>query len=177
MGLDLAAQYPVVQATFDEANEVMTKELGRPLTDFIRRNPDIPEEEQFERLRDTKISARDLDRRRHHDDRRRGAWRPCLTWSRVTLSEKYAAAVAAGILSFKDALIAVSARVRDGRCPDRGQGPDGRHRRQCGHRAGGLAEIPGYVVPANKNCSTQTVIAGAQGLSRRPSRPSCPVAS
>ena len=46
MGLDLAAQYPVVQATFDEANEVMIKELGRPLTDFIRRNPDIPEEEQ-----------------------------------------------------------------------------------------------------------------------------------
>ena len=40
---------PMVQATFDEANEVMTKELGRPLTDFIRRNPDIPEEEQFER--------------------------------------------------------------------------------------------------------------------------------
>ena len=26
-----------------------------------------------------------------------------------------------------------------------------------------LAEIPGYVVPANKNCATQTVIAGASG--------------
>ena len=38
MGLDLAEIYPVVRATFDEADEVMTPELGRLLRDFILRN-------------------------------------------------------------------------------------------------------------------------------------------
>ena len=55
MGLDLAEVYPVVRATFDEADEVMLPNC-RPLRDFIRRNPEIPEAEQFERLRDTEIS-------------------------------------------------------------------------------------------------------------------------
>ena len=74
---------------------------------------------------------------------------------------EYAAAVAAGILSFKDALLAVSARGREManvQIEDKG--------RMAGIASGEetvqevLAEIPGYVVPANKNCPTQTVIAG-----------------
>ena len=35
---------------------MLPERLGRPLRDFIRRNPDISEAEQFERLRDTEIS-------------------------------------------------------------------------------------------------------------------------
>ncbi|MEC8192296.1 MAG: SDR family NAD(P)-dependent oxidoreductase [Myxococcota bacterium] len=162
MGLDLAEMYPVVAATFDEADEVMTPELGRPLRDFIRRNPEIPEEEQFERLRDTEISQpatltvdvailRLLAAHGILPDMVAGH----------SLGE-YAAAVAAGILSFRDALVAVSARGREMagvQIDDKG--------RMAGIAASVdkvqevLAEIPGYVVPANKNCATQTVIAGA----------------
>ncbi len=164
MGLDLAEIYPVVQATFDEADEVMTPELGRPLRDFILRNPEISEEEQFERLRDTEISqpaTLTVDIALMRLLAAHGVYPDMVAGH--SLGE-YAAAVAAGILTFKDALIAVSARGREMasvQIEDKG--------RMAGIAASVekvqevLAEIPGYVVPANKNCATQTVIAGASG--------------
>ncbi len=161
MALDLAEAYPVVRDTFAEADLVMQDETGRTLTSYIRRDPSIDEEAQFEALRATQISQ------------------PATLMVDVAILRlmagygifpdvvaghslgEYAAAVAAGILSFKDALLAVSARGREMAAieiPDPG--------RMVGIASGVdtvqevLAEIPGYVIAANKNCPTQTVIAG-----------------
>ncbi|MGB0638241.1 MAG: beta-ketoacyl synthase N-terminal-like domain-containing protein, partial [Myxococcota bacterium] len=161
MGLDLAAVYPVVQATFDEANEAMMPELGRPLTDFIRRNPEISAEAQFERLRDTEISQPATLTVDIAIMRLLGAHGIFPDMVAGHSLGEYAAAVAAGILSFQDALTAVSARGREMaavQIEDKG--------RMAGIAASVekvqevLAEIPGYVIPANKNCASQTVIAG-----------------
>jgi acyl transferase domain-containing protein/NAD(P)-dependent dehydrogenase (short-subunit alcohol dehydrogenase family)/phosphopantetheinyl transferase len=161
MALDLAEAYSVVRDTFAEADAVMQDETGRTLTSYIRRDPSIDENDQFEALRATQISQ------------------PATLMVDVAILRlmagygiypdvvaghslgEYAAAVAAGILSFKDALLAVSARGREMAAieiPDPG--------RMVGIASGVdtvqevLAEIPGYVIAANKNCPTQTVIAG-----------------
>jgi len=161
MALDLAEAYPIVRDTFAEADAVMKDETGRTLTSYIRRDPSIDENDQFEALRATQISQ------------------PATLMVDVAILRlmagygifpdvvaghslgEYAAAVAAGILSFKDALLAVSARGREMAAieiPDPG--------RMVGIATGVdtvqevLAEIPGYVIAANKNCPTQTVIAG-----------------
>ncbi len=161
MGLELAQRYPIVAETFAEADRVMTPELGRPLTSFIRRDPSMSEAEQFARLQDTAISqpatlAVDIAILR-------------LLASFGVLPDmvaghslgEYAAVVAAGIMSFEDALIAVSARGREMAAvkiddPGRMAGIAASEERVVEV----LAEIPGYVVAANKNCPTQTVIAG-----------------
>ena len=56
MGLDLMERFEVVRKTFEEADAVMLPELGRPLTSFIRRDPSIEQDVQFEALRATEIS-------------------------------------------------------------------------------------------------------------------------
>src|SRR5690606_31482465 len=74
---------------------------------------------------------------------------------------EYAAAVAAGIFTFEEALHAVSARGREMasiQLEDPGK--------MAGVATGAatvdeiLAEVDGYVIAANKNCPSQTVIAG-----------------
>jgi acyl transferase domain-containing protein/phosphopantetheinyl transferase len=161
MGLKLAERYPIVAQTFEEADRVMLPELGRPLTAFIRPDPSLSQAEQFARLQDTAISqpatlAVDI-----------GILRLLAGFGVLpdmvaghSLGE-YGAVVAAGIMSFEDALVAVSARGREMaavKIDDPG--------RMAGIAAAEqtvievLAEIPGYVVAANKNCPTQTVIAG-----------------
>ncbi len=161
MGLDLAERYPVVAETFRVADEVMEPILGRTLTSYIRRDPALDEDAQFEALRATEISQpatlcvdiailRVLAAHGVLPDMVAGH----------SLGE-YAAAVAAGIMSFEDALQAVSARGREmaniklddpGRMAGIATGVD--------NVMGVLAEVPGYIVAANKNCPTQTVIAG-----------------
>ena len=161
MGLDLAAHYPIVADTFREADEVMAPLLGKPLTDYIRRDPSLTEDDQFERLRDTEISQPATLTVDVAILRLLASFgvRPDVVAGH-SLGE-YGAAVAAGILSFRDALTAVSARGREMaavQLDDKGK--------MAGIAAGVetvmevLAEVPGYVVPANKNCPAQTVIAG-----------------
>ncbi len=161
MGLDLAEQFPVVAATFAEADEVMTPLLGRSLTSLIRRDDALSEEEQFERLRDTAISQPATLTVDVAILRLMSAYgvRPDMVAGH-SLGE-YGALVAAGILTFREALVAVSARGREMaavKLDDVGK--------MAGIAASTdvvmevLAEVPGYVVPANKNCPTQTVIAG-----------------
>ncbi len=161
MGLDLAEKYPLVADTFREADEVMAPLLGRPLTSFIRRDASLTEDEQFEALRDTAISQPATLTVDIAILRLLSAWgvRPDMVAGH-SLGE-YGAAVAAGILSFRDALLAVSARGREMaavKLDDFGK--------MAGIAAGAdvvmevLAEVPGYVVPANKNSPGQTVIAG-----------------
>ncbi|MSQ01624.1 MAG: SDR family NAD(P)-dependent oxidoreductase [Myxococcales bacterium] len=161
MGLDLCERYPIVAATFREADAVMEPLLGQPLTALIRRDEAMSEEDQFERLRDTAISqpatlAVDVALLRLLSAY---GVRPDMVAGH-SLGE-YGALVAAGILSFKDALVAVSARGREMasvKLDDVGK--------MSGIAASTdvvmevLAEVPGYVVPANKNSPSQTVIAG-----------------
>jgi malonyl CoA-acyl carrier protein transacylase len=161
MGLDLAAHFPVVADTFREADEVMEPLLGRPLTGFIERNPALTEEEQFEALRATEISQPATLTVDTAILRLLAAWGLAPDVVAGHSLGEYGAAVAAGMLSFRDALTAVSARGREMaavRLDDKGK--------MAGIAASVetvmevLAEVPGYVVPANKNCPTQTVIAG-----------------
>ncbi len=74
---------------------------------------------------------------------------------------EYAACVASGVLSFPDALYAVSARGREMahvKVADNGK--------MATVAAGAhkvdpiIKDVPGYVIAANKNCHAQTVIAG-----------------
>ncbi len=161
MGLDLCDRYPVVAETFREADAVMEPLLGKPLTSLIRRDEAMSEEEQFERLRDTAISQPATLTVDVALLRLLSAYgvRPDMVAGH-SLGE-YGALVAAGILSFKDALVAVSARGREMaavKLDDVGK--------MSGIAASTdvvmevLAEVPGYVVPANKNSPSQTVIAG-----------------
>ncbi len=161
MGLKLAERYPIVAKTLAEADAVMLPELGRPLTSFIRPDPDLSQAEQFTRLQDTAISqpatlAIDIAILRLLAGF--GVFPDMVAGH--SLGE-YAAVVASGIMSFEDALVAVSARGREMAAvkiddPGRMAGIAAPEERVIEV----LAEIPGYVVAANKNCPTQTVIAG-----------------
>ncbi len=161
MGLDLCDRYPIVAETFREADAVMEPLLGKPLTALIRRDEAMSEEDQFERLRDTAISQPATLTVDVALLRLLSAYgvRPDMVAGH-SLGE-YGALVAAGILTFRDALVAVSARGREMagvKLDDVGK--------MSGIAASTdvvmevLAEVPGYVVPANKNSPTQTVIAG-----------------
>ncbi len=164
MGLDMAAEYDVVARTFAEADEVMSSELGRPLSDYIAGRVIKDPKEAFEALRNTEIAQ------------------PATLTVDVALLRllacygvypdvvaghslgEYGALVASGMMTFSDALQAVSARGRE---------MAGIVLEDPGLMAGiaasaevvqsVLAEVAGYVVAANKNCPSQTVIAGATG--------------
>ncbi|MEC7242501.1 MAG: beta-ketoacyl synthase N-terminal-like domain-containing protein, partial [Myxococcota bacterium] len=162
MGLELAKRFDVVRDTFAQADEVMTPELGRPLTDYIAAKVHDTKEASFEALRATEISQPatltvDISILRLLASY--GVY-PDLVAGH-SLGE-YGALVAAGMMEFTDALRAVSARGREManvEIPDKGK--------MAGIAASTkvveevLAEVQGYVVAANKNCPTQTVIAGA----------------
>ena len=162
MGLELAKKFDVVRDTFAEADEVMTPELGRPLTDYIAAKVHDTKEASFEALRATEISQPatltvDISILRLLASY--GVY-PDLVAGH-SLGE-YGALVAAGMMEFTDALRAVSARGREManvEIPDKGK--------MAGIAASTkvveevLAEVQGYVVAANKNCPTQTVIAGS----------------
>ncbi len=162
MGLDLAGHFEVVARTFAEADAVMAPELGRPLTDYIAGRLHSDPGEAFEALRDTEISqpaTLTLDVAILRLLASYGVYPDVVAGH--SLGE-YGALVAAGMMDFEDALKAVSARGRE---------MAGIVLEDPGRMAGiatsterveaVLAEVPGYVVAANKNCPTQTVIAGA----------------
>jgi acyl transferase domain-containing protein/acyl carrier protein/NAD(P)-dependent dehydrogenase (short-subunit alcohol dehydrogenase family)/phosphopantetheinyl transferase len=162
MGLDLAARWPVVADTFAEADRVLTGPLGRPITSFIRLQEGEDAAAKEDLLRQTEYSQ------------------PATLTIDVALLRllvaygvmpdmvaghslgEYGAAVAAGVMSFEQSLLAVSARGREMasiRIDDPGK--------MAGIAAATnvvdevLADVGGYVIAANKNCPTQTVIAGA----------------
>jgi malonyl CoA-acyl carrier protein transacylase len=162
MGMELAKRYPVVAHTFAEADEILQTEIGGSLKSFITPNPDLDPEEQFQRLQATEIAQpatltmdiaimRLLNQHGIHAEMVAGH----------SLGE-YSAAVAAGVLTFQDALIAVSARGREMaavQIDDPGKmasvSTDSITVEEI------LSQIDEYVVAANKNCATQTVIAGS----------------
>ncbi|MCJ7625977.1 MAG: acyltransferase domain-containing protein, partial [Anaerolineaceae bacterium] len=157
---------PIVSETFREADEVMQPLLdGRTLTSYIFIDGDEDEIRQAtEALRDTKITQ------------------PAVLTVSVALMRllasygftpdvvvghslgEYAALVNAGVLSFADALVVVSARGRamdsvsmgDNGCMAAVSAP-------IENVENILADVPGYVVIANINSPTQSVIGGVTG--------------
>jgi malonyl CoA-acyl carrier protein transacylase len=160
---DLAERYPVVADTFAEANRILEPLIGQCLTDIVWTHADDEESKARANaaLKQTEITQ------------------PAMLTADVAMFRllaeygvkpdmvaghslgEYGACVAGGVLSFADALYAVSARGREMagvEVPDTGKmasisGPVTKVDEV-------LAGVPGYVIAANKNCPTQTVIAG-----------------
>ena len=159
---DLADRFPVVRDTFDEADRVLAGLIDKPLSEYIFSEEGTERAEDY--LRQTKITqpavlTADI------------AVFRLLTSLGVTpqmvaghsLGE-YAACVAAGILTFPEALHAVSLR---GRAMSEIDVPDpGKMASMTGdeQEARALMQgIPGYLDIANKNGPRQTVVAGESG--------------
>ncbi|MEZ4317290.1 MAG: SDR family NAD(P)-dependent oxidoreductase [Myxococcota bacterium] len=162
MGLDLAEAYPVVAETYAEADRIVAPTLGRGITDFIRCLPGEDRDAKEEVLKRTEYSqpaTLTLDVAILRLFAAYGV-QPDMVAGH-SLGE-YGAAVAAGILTFDQALLAVSARGREManiRLDDPGKMAGIATNTETVEEV--LAEVQGYVVAANKNCPSQTVIAGA----------------
>ncbi len=155
---------PIVRETFAEADRVMGPILGQPLTEYVYKNEADPTAMQAaeEALKDTTICqpamvASDIAIMRLLD---KHGVKPDIVMGH-SLGE-WAAAVGAGMVTFPEALVAVSARARamaSVSIGDKGKmasvaGPAD----EIGRR---LPEIGGYLTLANINSRKQTVIAGA----------------
>ncbi|MHB8586542.1 MAG: ACP S-malonyltransferase [Thermoplasmatota archaeon] len=152
MLLDLAQVYPVVRATFDEADAVLAPLLGAPLSTFLQDDAALARTE----ITQPAVLTADI-----------ALYRLLRQWKIApdavaghSLGE-YAALVAAGVMRFDDALRAVSARGRE--MAQVKVADPGLMAAVSGDAAmveSVLREVEGYVVPANKNSPDQTVIAG-----------------
>ena len=154
---------PLVANTFREADEVMTPILGKPLTSFIFVEGDAASLAQAEiDLRNTTITQPAMLTANIALLRlmKKFGFKPDMVIGH-SLGE-YAALVAAGVLSFADALKVVSARGRemakvsweDNGCMAAVSGP-------LSDVENILKTIDGYVVIANINSPVQSVIGGA----------------
>ncbi len=159
---DLCPVEPVIQRTFEEADAVMTPILGRPLTDFIFSRPDEPDTSRAEQeLRNTAITQPAVLTANVALLRLLQQYGFAPDWVIGHSLGEYAALVAAGVLTFAEALEVVSARGRemskvamaDNGCMAAVSGPIDEVQRL-------LQQVPGYVVIANLNSPVQSVIAG-----------------
>ncbi len=161
---DLRDKYTVVRETFDEADRLMEPVLGKKLSSIIF-SPEGASPEavkaQEEILKQTEytqpaVLAADVAILRLL---RAYGLEPDVVCGH-SLGE-YGALVAAGVLEFKDALLAVSARAKEMasvKVPDPGKMASIALPAEKVEST--LAGITGYVAVANKNCPSQTVIAG-----------------
>ena len=162
---DLASKYKVVQDTFDEADRLLMGIIGQTLTDTLWSKPGETKEQIAEReaaIKKTEMTqpavlTADIAMMRLLSS---FGIKPDVVMGH-SLGE-YAAAVAAGIFDFENGLKAVCTRgkvMSEIRVADNGKmasvaAPVEKVEPE-------LARISGYVAVANKNCPTQTVIAGA----------------
>ncbi|MCX5789572.1 MAG: beta-ketoacyl synthase N-terminal-like domain-containing protein, partial [Elusimicrobia bacterium] len=161
---DLRDKYQVVADTFEEADRIMQGFIGEKLSDILfTKGGETPERiaQMEERIKQTEITQ------------------PAVLTAGVAVMRlletygikpdvvighslgEYGALVGSGIVTFSDALLAVSARAKEMasvNVPDHGK---------MASISGPLAKvepvlktIDGYVAIANKNCPIQTVIAG-----------------
>ena len=162
MGLELAKTYPIVQETLATAEHIFHQETGTSLLSIMQGISNASIEEQEQQLQDTRISqpatlavdisiARLLEQFGIQADMVAGH----------SLGE-YAAAVQANVMSFEDAIRAVSARGREMtniQLADPGKMASvSTNEKTCAML---LQDIEEYVIAANKNCPSQTVIAGS----------------
>jgi len=155
---------PIVAETFAEANRVMTPLLGKPLTDFIfvEQSDERAVAKAEEDLRQTAITQPAVLAADEALTRLLAAYgiKPDMTMGH-SLGE-YGALVAAGALPFEDALEAVSARGRG--MTEVAMADNGRMAAVFAPLAEVeriLKTIDGYVVIANINSGSQSVIGGA----------------
>ncbi|MBD3192858.1 MAG: SDR family NAD(P)-dependent oxidoreductase [Candidatus Heimdallarchaeota archaeon] len=161
---DLKEKYQIVKDIFIEADEIMEPLLDYQLSSVIFVDATRGTQEYQE--------AEEVLRQTHNNQ-------PAMLTSDIAMYKmleklgvapdlvighslgEYAALIAAGILSFKDALYAVSSRGKEmqnleiddpGKMASISAGID--------EVEAILAEIDGYVIPSNKNCYLQTVIGG-----------------
>ncbi len=162
MGLDLAAAYPIVSDTLAEADRILTPTLGKGITDYIRLSDGEDADAKSDLLRQTEYSQPATLTLDVGILRLLGSYGVLPDLVAGHSLGEYGAAVAAGVMTFEQALLAVSARGREMasiRLDDPGK--------MAGIAASTkvveevLAEVDGYVIAANKNCPSQTVIAGA----------------
>ncbi|MFW3145617.1 MAG: beta-ketoacyl synthase N-terminal-like domain-containing protein [Thermoplasmatota archaeon] len=161
---ELKNKFRIVEETFKDADEVMKDLIPNPLSSYVFKDlePKTPEFKQAsETLRQTEFnqpSMLTVDTSMYKLLTRLGV-RPDIAMGH-SLGE-YGALIAAGVMDFGDALKAVSARgreMRDLKVDDPGK--------MASVMAGldvveeVISGIDGYVIPANKNCNVQTVIAG-----------------
>ncbi|MBP5403672.1 MAG: acyltransferase domain-containing protein [Elusimicrobiaceae bacterium] len=162
---DLASKYKIVQDTFDEADRLLVGIIGQTLTETLWSKPGETKEQIA--VREAAIKKTEMTQ-------------PAVLTADIAMMRllssfgikpdvvmghslgEYAAAVAAGIFDFENGLKAVCTRgkvMSEIRVEDNGKmasiaAPVEKVEPE-------LARISGYVAVANKNCPTQTVIAGA----------------
>ncbi|MFA5944016.1 MAG: beta-ketoacyl synthase N-terminal-like domain-containing protein, partial [Candidatus Thermoplasmatota archaeon] len=162
---DLAQKYEVVRNTFHEADEILLSELdGVKLTDILWPTPNTPEAQaasekklQLTEYTQPAVLAADVALLRLM---RQWGIKPDVVAGH-SLGE-YGALVAADVLTFADALHAVAARGREMahvEVPDLGKmaSVSADWHAVTEH----IKSVTEYVIPANKNCLSQTVIAGS----------------
>lgn len=157
-------QFPIVRQTLDEADAIMKELLPKPLTEYMNPPSDVDDGTAFMELLQTEVLqpavlAADTAMYRLLSD-----LLPTDLVMGHSLGE-YGAAIAAGVFSFEDALRIVAARGEaiaavadhmDDVGVMIGVGTDAEAVQAI------LDEVDeGYVIVANKNCPTQTIIAGA----------------
>ncbi|MHB8634297.1 MAG: SDR family NAD(P)-dependent oxidoreductase [Thermoplasmatota archaeon] len=162
---DLAGKYEVVRNTFEEADQILIDELdGVKLTDILWPKPNTPEAQagaerrlQLTEFTQPAVLAADVALLRLL---RQWGVEPDVVAGH-SLGE-YGALVAAGVLSFADALHAVAARGREMahvEVPDLGKMASVNGDWHAVTEA--IRAVGEYVIPANKNSPSQTVIAGS----------------
>ncbi|MBI3299161.1 MAG: SDR family NAD(P)-dependent oxidoreductase [Elusimicrobia bacterium] len=168
---DLREKYQVVADTFAEADRIMTRLIGEPLSDILFTKGGEDEArlaDMAERIKRTEITQ------------------PAVLTADVAILRllrqfgvepdmvaghslgEYGALVAADILTFEQALDAVSARGREMagvKVADNGKMASVAWPAEKVESV--LKQVSGYVIAANKNCRIQTVIAGASAAVER----------
>ncbi|MCG2725258.1 MAG: acyltransferase domain-containing protein, partial [Elusimicrobia bacterium] len=161
---DLAAKYKAVQDTFDEADAILKKMINVKLTDVLWSKPNESKEDLEKReaaIKQTQMTQ------------------PAVLTADVAMMRllqsfginpdmacghslgEYAAATASGIFSFENGLRAVTSRAKEMsqvKVEDPGKMASVAWHFEKVEKE--LKKIKGYVICANKNCPSQTVIAG-----------------
>ncbi len=160
----IRAKEPVVEETFAEADRIMTPMLGKPLSEFVfvdKADP-VALAESEESLRQTEITQPAVLTADIAMTRLLAAYGIYPDMTMGHSMGEYAALVASGGLSFEDGLDAVSARGRGmARVAVTDKGKMAAVFAPIGEVERILKTVKGYVVIANVNSNTQSVIGGA----------------
>ncbi|MBP6787789.1 MAG: acyltransferase domain-containing protein, partial [Candidatus Promineofilum sp.] len=163
MGRELAAAYPIVQQTLDEADRIMTPVLGRPLSSYLFIDVDdknAVSQANFDLMQTeiTQPAMLTLDEAMRRLLAQFG-FEPDVVMGH-SLGE-YGALVASGIMPFEESLEAAAGRGREmSRVKMEDNGWMAAILAPYEVVEATLAEVDGYVVPANINSTTQSVIGG-----------------
>jgi len=161
---DLASKYQVVQDTFDEGDRILYGMINTTITDVIWSKPgETPEqlakrEDAIKQTQMTQPAVLTADIAMLRLLKSFGI-KPDMVFGH-SLGE-YAAAVASGVFTFQGGLKAVTTRAKEMASID--VADPGKMASVAAHFSKvdpELKKISGYVACANKNCPTQTVIAG-----------------